>query len=359
MGSPSALDRSKAIPLDRKEIDENETGEFLWYNADELTLAGKGWLSESRRYERLPSRAEKTIPEKPWRHSLACAGLSLRFESDASFFFMQSVDYDGRPNVNQIAPNSPCLYVKHAGRWQWLGIAKQVGDSPLHKLINARIPAQRREYLLYLPLLRGMTKLEIAIPNDAYIAPSQPQRDKPIVFYGTSITQGGRASRPGTNHVAMIERHFDYPVINLGFSGSALMEPEVIDIVNELDACLFVLDCLPNMVASQVRERFAPAVRKIRSSHPDTPIVVVDSVIYQDAFLVSSRYERYSTSNAAQREEFAKLIASGMTGLHYIQAHELFTDNDEATVDGTHPNDEGFRSMAQTFIKVMTPLMSR
>jgi lysophospholipase L1-like esterase len=267
------------------------------------------------------------------------------------------VDYDGRPNLAQISPNSPSLYVRHHGRWQWLGIAKQVGEGPVHKLVNGPMPAALREYMLYLPLLRGMTRLEIAIPADSMIAPSRPRAEKPALFYGTSITHGGNASRPGTNHVALLERRYDYPFVNLGVSGSAQMEPEVIDLINELDACLFVIDCLPNMAAQQVRERFAPAILKIRSRHPAVPIVIVDSVIYQDAFLVTGRHERYTSSNAAQREEFAKLVAAGVPGLYYIQAHELFTDADEATVDGTHPNDAGFRLMADAFIKVLTPLM--
>jgi hypothetical protein len=352
-----ALDRQQAAPLDPNDFawDGNET--FLWYDAAGLTVAGKGWSVESRRYERLPMRAEGRIPEKPWRQSLACAGLSLRFESDATLLLVRWWDYDGRPCVEQTAPNCPSLYVRHNGRWRWLGLARQEAEGPVHRMVNGLMPAARREYMLYLPLQRGMTRLEIAVPAEATIAPCAPRAEKPVVFYGTSITQGGAASRPGTNYVALIERYFDYPVVNLGFSGSAQMEPDVIDLVNELDGCLFVLDCLPNMVAAQVRERFAPAVQKIRAAHPAAPIVAVDSIIYQDGYLVTGRRERCTASNAAQREEFARLVAAGVPGLHYIQAHELFTDSDEATVDGTHPNDTGFRLMTDAFIKVLTPLM--
>lgn len=351
------LDPALGVPLDPKDLDWVEPQPFLWYDATHLTLAGKGWPSESRRYERFPRRAEGTIPEKPWQQSLACAGLSLRFASDATFFLARSIDYDGKPNVNQIAFNSPTLYVRKGGCWQWLGLARQVGAGPVHKLINGPIPRAMRNYLLYLPLGRGMTRLEIAIPAAARLIPSAPRTEKPVVFYGTSINHGGSASRPGTNHIALLERHFDYPFINLGLSGSAAMEPEVIALVNELDACIFVLDCLPNMLAPQVRERFAPAIRQIRARHPATPIIVVDSIIYQDGFLVADRHERCTASNAGQREEFAKLVAAGVPHLHYVHARELFTDAVEATVDGTHPNDLGHRLMADTFIKVLQPLL--
>ncbi|MCW8129016.1 MAG: hypothetical protein KIS92_01400 [Planctomycetota bacterium] len=353
-----AIDPSCAVPMDMKDVEWDGPNEFLWYDAERLTLAGKGWVEESKRYERFPRRAEGRIPEKPWRQSLACAGLSLRFETDAEFMFVRSVDYDGKMNLNQSTFNSPSLYVNHGGRWRWLGIAKQAGESGAHKIMNGRIPRDLRSYLMYLPLGRGMTKLELGIPRDAVLRPSAPRTEKPVVFYGTSINHGSAACRPGTNHVALVERHFDYPVVNLGLSGSAAMEPEVVDLVNELDARIFVLDCLPNMVAAQVRERFEPAVRKLRASHPDVPIVIVDSITYQDGFLVTHRRDRCTLSNAAQQEGFARLQASGVPGLHYVYARELFTDEDEATVDGTHPNDLGFRKMADTLIKVLTPLLS-
>ncbi|HTL51663.1 MAG TPA: SGNH/GDSL hydrolase family protein [Planctomycetota bacterium] len=353
------LKRSLATPLDPDCLPWKEKQAFVWYDGIYLTLAGKGWPKESRRYERFPKRAEGKIPEKPWRQSLACAGLSLRFSSDATFFFLRTVDYDGRKNINQISMNSPSLYVHHHGRWQWLGLAKMVdeGQNEIHKLVNGAMPKAMREYILYLPLGRGMTKLELGIPADAKLIPTAPRTEKPVVFYGTSINHGGNASRPGTNHIALLERHFDYPMVNLGLSGSACMEPEVIDLVREIDARLFVIDCLPNMQAPQVRERFAPAIKKLRAKHPKVPIIVVDNVIYQDGFLVIDRYERYTQSNAAQQEEFAKLVAAGVPNLHYVYGRELFTDADEATVDGTHPNDHGFRLMADTFIKVLTPFM--
>lgn len=348
-----------ATPVDNTDLEWTEKTKFLWYNGDSITLAGKGWPTESRRYERFPIRAEGKIPEKPWRQSLACAGLSLRFQSDAEFFLVRSVDYDGKVNETQISMNSPSLYVRHLGRWQWLGLAKSAGKNGVHKLLNGPIPAALREYILYLPIGRGMTQIEIGIPATAQIVPSAPRTEKPVVFYGTSINHGGNASRPGTNHIALLERHFDYPMINLGLSGSACMEPEVFDLVNELDACIFVVDCLPNMQAPQVRERFSPGIKKLRRSHPHTPIVVVDNVLYQDGFLVTDRYRRYTQSNLAQQEEFAKLVAGGMKNLHYVHGRELFTDADEATVDGTHPNDLGFRKMADTFIKVLAPLLGR
>lgn len=117
MSARQPLPRSLGKKLNVKQLPWKESGRFLWYDGKHLTLAGKGWPEESRRYERFPTRAEGKIPAKPWRQSLACAGLSLRFSSDATFFFLRTVDYDGRKNINQISMNSPSLYVRYKGRW--------------------------------------------------------------------------------------------------------------------------------------------------------------------------------------------------------------------------------------------------
>ena len=94
--------------------------------------------------------------------------------------------------------------------------------------------ASDSEFMLYLPLYNGVKSVEIGVPRDASFAAAAPrpaERSKPIVFYGTSITQGGCASRPGMVHTAIVGRRFDRPVINLGFSGNGRMEPELAELI--------------------------------------------------------------------------------------------------------------------------------
>src|SRR6185503_14185573 len=106
---------------------------------------------------------------------------------------------------------------------------------------------------------------------------------KPIVFYGTSITQGGCASRTGMVHTAIIGRRFERPVINLGFSGSGKMDPSVVELLAELDPAVYVIDCLPNLNATGVTERTAPLVRMLRKARPATPILLVEDRSYANA----------------------------------------------------------------------------
>ncbi len=331
--------------------------QFTWHDAATLTIAGKGWPDESRPYERLPRRAKGLIPPKPWQQSLHPAGLSVRFTTNAAMIHARWIDYDGRRALSQHGANALALYVRWKGRWTWVGTSKHIGKGPDYRLLNDSVPASPRSYLLYLPA-RGVRKLEIGIPRGAWLKPSKLPRSKPIVFYGTSIVQSSGVSRPGNGHVAMIERHFNCPVINLGFSGSGRMESEVVRLVSELDARVFVVDCLPNMVAGEVAERFAPAIRILRNAHPHTPIVVVDSVPYEDGFLVRSRRDRYLSSNRVQRAAFRRLQREGVKGLHYVEAGGLIGSDNDATIDGTHPNDLGYRRIADRLIRALQPVLA-
>ena len=135
------------------------------------------------------------------------------------------------------------------------------------------------ECMLYLPLYNGVKTIEMGIQNDKVLSvpvTSVHRQDKPIVFYGTSITQGGCASRPGMAYTAIVQRQLDIPVINLGFSGNGRMEPEMAELLAELDPTVYVLDCLWNMSEEMVAERVGLFVRKLRQARPDTPILLAE-----------------------------------------------------------------------------------
>jgi hypothetical protein len=159
-------------------------------------------------------------------------------------------------------------------------------------------------------------------------------------------------------HSAILGRRFNWPVINLGFSGQGKMEPEMADLLAELDPAMYVLDCLPNMVAGEIKERVEPFVRKLRSAHSETPIVLVEDRTMQDAFLVSGRMEYYHLADrAALKAAFEHLKGSGIKGLYYISGEHLFGEDGEGSVDGSHPSDLGFIRQADIFEKIMRPLL--
>ena len=208
-----------------------------------------------------------------------------------------------------------------------------------------------REYKLFLPLYDGVTKLEVGIDSTASIEKASPSTVKPIVFYGTSITQGGCASRPGMAHTNIISRKLDVDCINYGFSGNGRMETPIVELISEIDAHFYVIECMQNMNSEQVSERVRPLVDMIRSNHPYTPIVLVENMMYTTAFLDQTIETTLIQENEALKNEFDKIIKRGIPNIFYIKDNqELLLDND-GTVDGVHLTDLGFLRYADYLIE--------
>jgi hypothetical protein len=218
------------------------------------------------------------------------------------------------------------------------------------------LPPGRRQYRLYLPLYNALEAVAIGVPPEAAFEPAPPwpkRAARPICFYGTSITQGGCASRPGMAYPAILGRRRDWPTINLGFSGNAQSEPEIAELLAELDPAVYVLDPLPNMKPEWVAERMEPFIRKLRAAHPRTPIVLVEHIEIGNGLFVPTRRSSYTTSNAHLRKIFDKLVRAGDRRLFYVRGEKLLGDDGEGTVDGVHPTDLGFVRMADAIEPVL------
>jgi hypothetical protein len=208
-----------------------------------------------------------------------------------------------------------------------------------------------REYKLFLPLYDGVTKLEVGIDSTASIEKASPSAVKPIVFYGTSITQGGCASRPGMAHTNIISRKLDVDCINYGFSGNGRMETPIVKLISEIDAHFYVIECMQNMDSEQVSERVRPLVDMIRTNHPFTPIVLVENMMYTMAFLDQTIKTRLIQENAALKNEYDKIIKSDIPNIFYIKDNKDFLLDNEGTVDGVHLTDLGFLRYADYLIE--------
>ena len=334
-----------------------------WMDIRELGIEGQGWRDTRAPYDRLPSRAERTVRGAVWSLSRHSAGMHVRFVTDATSLHARWAVTSSNlamPHMAATGVSGLDLYVKtEKGDWRWLAVGKPDRQTNSASLIS-NLPPGRREYLLYLPLYNGTHFVEVGVPEGAAIDKAGAWgagTRKPMLFYGTSILHGACASRPGMVHSAILGRRFHFPHINLGFSGNGKMEPELADLLAELDPSVYVLDCLPNMIASEVAERVEPFVRKLRAAHPQTPIVLVEDRNYADAFLIAGRRERNTSSQAALRAAYERLRKSGVKNLHYLRGAELLGDDGEATVDSSHPNDLGFMRQAEAHANVLAPIL--
>lgn len=339
---------------------EQAKQELRWVDARALDVEGKGWADTKAFYDRLPARAEGTVRGPVWDLSRHSAGVCVRFTSDATAIHARWKVINGNLAMTHMPATGVSgldLYVKtDAGRWHWLGVG-QPHQSPANSAqLVGGLPAGRREYVVYLPLYNGVASLEIGVADGAMIEKSPPRpedRRRPIVFYGTSITQGGCASRTGAVHTAILGRRLDRPVINLGFSGNGRMEPEMATLLAELDPAVYVLDCLPNMSSAEVTERVEPFVRTLRKAHPKNPIVLAEDRFYSQGSLLPGQMRHNTENHKALKAAHDRLVASGVEALFYLPGQGQLGDDGEGTVDGSHPTDLGFLRMADAFEPVL------
>jgi hypothetical protein len=339
------------------------TNDLTWTDIRDLGVEGRGWTNTKSFYDRLPAKANGVVRKPVWDLSRNSSGMCVRFATDATTIranWALTESWLYQPNQTAIGKSGLDLYVNTEKGWHWLAVGQPTDQTNDVTLVKDLIPG-KREYLLYLPLYNGVKFVKLGIPAHCVIEkapPWGPGERKPMVFYGTSILQGLAASRPGMVHSAILQRRFNWPVINLGFSGNGKMEPEMADLLAELDPSVYILDCLPNMVADEIKARVEPFVKTLRAAHPDVPIVLVEDRTLQGAFLTQGQMEWYHLKDRAElRAAYKRLKASGVKNLYYIPGANLLGDDGEGTTDGSHPNDLGFTRQAAIFAKVLQPLL--
>lgn len=347
------------MPLHAQTEGEN----FKWVDIKTLGVEGKGWEDATNYFGRLPAKAEATVPPPVWRLSKHTSGMYVRFKTDASSLKVRwnltgknlSMTHFAATGVSGVD-----LYVNTGEKnWHWLSVGRPEKFPDNEATFFEGVEAKEREYLLYLPLYNGIESLMIGVPGEADLRVAETDGKKPIVFYGTSITQGGCASRPGMSTTAILSRMLDREIINLGFSGSGKMEPELAHLLAELDPSIYYLDCLPNMTPEQVSERVGPFVKILRERHPLTPIVLAEGVTYDNAFFIDSRNRRNVDSRKVLREAYENLLKDGVQNIFYQIGEGQLGFDGEGTVDGTHPTDLGFWRQAQAYFPLLASIFEK
>ncbi|RYY26595.1 MAG: acetylhydrolase, partial [Sphingobacteriaceae bacterium] len=298
---------------------------FRWYNPaknEVNVIEGQAWPMEvAEPFDRFPARAEKTINPEIWKLSKQSAGLVIRFKTNASAITIR-YQVDGAlsmPHMPATGVSGIDLYgVDNSGRYLWCAGKYAFKDTINYQFINLqpeKTGAKNSiEYRLYLPLYNSVKWLEIGVPDIDFISLLAARKDKPVIVYGTSIAQGACASRPGMCWTSILSRKINLPVINLGFSGTGRLEKEVLDLVNEVDASAYILDCLPNLTGgkntftqSEIYNRLIDAVKQIRIKHPQTPIILTDHFGYTDAMINPLKRAEFIAINQTNHRAFKDL----------------------------------------------------
>ena len=243
------------------------------------------------------------------------------------------------------------LYFKNNDEWQYINTGRPSGINNEYRLID-NMDNEIREYKIFLPLYDGVKNIEIGIDNLSFIKKPKKSNKKPIIFYGTSITQGACASRPGMAHTNIISRKLDRNVINFGFNGNGRMEYPISKLLSESNPAFYVIECMPNMLSPDlVTSNTIPLVNEIRSKNPNTPIIFVDLFTSPINTLDKKSVRGTNEMNNALKNEYKKMIDNGYENIIYIESSNALGNDFEGTVDAIHFTDLGFIRYSTFLIK--------
>ncbi len=279
--------------------------DIVWCDAQELTVAGQGFVDTALPYDRLPARAEGVVRPEVWNLSRHSAGIRIGFRTDATSIHARWTLTEAQLAKHHMAATAVSgldLYVDLGDGYRWAGIGRPENFPDNEAVLLDGAVEGKKRCLIYLPLYNGVSSVSVGVPKGCALESIPDLAESlPILFYGTSITHGASATRPGSAHVQKIGRGLGLPTINLGFWGNGKMEPEVAELVAEVDARLYLIDCLPNMDADLVTECGEAFVQIVRKTRPTAPVLMVEDRTYGDAFVNPGRAHRNETSRAAYK----------------------------------------------------------
>ena len=322
------------------------TNGVRWIDGRDLPTEGRVFTDIEKPYDRLPANVTTNVNRGVRAMKHHTAGMQFRFVTDSrklNFKWVpcnRDLAMDHMPSTG-VSGIDVYRFDKAVGKWRYVSTGRITSAKGGALTVGWR-PGEA--CLVNLPLYNGIADFKLGIDEKAAVSAPPPRASgvtKPVVFYGTAITHGGCASRPGLAFVNIVGRDLDVPVVNLGFSGSGKMEMEMSEHLARIDASCYVLDCLWNMNDRMVEERFEPFVRNLRAKRPDVPIVFAETC---DVWCGPT-----NGKDRIIRRVFDKLKAEGWKGLVYLPKTEMYSGDTEGTVDGCHPNDLGMMSMAKAF----------
>jgi len=328
-----------------------------WYDVKTWGLEGRILGDQDRLswFDRLPSSAQSKVTSNVWNLSRDSAGMMARFKTDGKSIHVHyklTKDKLGMPHMPATGVSGVDLYARDSdGNWKWVQVTKPATQEVKAEIISGLAPGER-EYAAFLPLYNGVEFVSIGVPKGSKFEGLAP-REKPIVFYGTSITHGASASRPGMVHTAILGRRLDMPVINLGFSGNGRMDKEVGEYLVQIDAAAFVIDCLPNMNPADVTKKCIPLVQQLRAAKPTTPIVLVEDRRFTNDWILPAKRQFHTDNHAALRTAYETLVKEGVKNLFYIPGDALYGTDTEGATDASHANDLGFMRQADIFEPIL------
>mmetsp|Transcript_94466 Transcript_94466/g.305642 ORF Transcript_94466/g.305642 Transcript_94466/m.305642 type:complete len:375 (+) Transcript_94466:185-1309(+) len=349
---------------------------LTWVEAEKLSLIGQHFQNLPSRYARLPREAQSKVRDAIWGLSLDSAGLAVAFESNASSISVAyeltkaSLAWDNMP-ASGVSGVDLWAADPSTGSWRWVAITKPVTQNISQGLLQLQprgtpCAVWPSRWLLYFPLYNAVSSLRIGVPEGSSLGPCSGDcglglGERPVVWYGSSITQGACASKPGDAYTNAIARALRRPVANFGFAGNCFYEPEVVDFLLAIDAALYVVDCNPNSEAlgfDFVHNRSVALVRYMRQRKPNVTIVLASGTKMGPVWLEGTD-NQHARGTRALSQAYDELVTQGLgRGLSFVDVDGSYAQPDggifwEMTVDGLHPSSLGMERITHFWAPIL------
>ena len=336
---------------------------FYSAHAAPFVIEGFPWRKEGDlTFYRLPRDIKDVNDGAMWLSNQTSGG-AVRFRTDAKYIAIRaklvySSDMNHMPRAGSAGFD---IYRGRGAKANHVGTAQPNRDQKEMEQIIYRnsMPGTTDDYRINLPLYGGCEAIEIGVDPDAKIMPPTPHKVKlPVFFYGSSITQGGCASRPGNAYTSMLCRAVDAPQVNLGFSGSGKGEITIAKAMAKIPMAAFVFDYDYNAPTPEhlkaTHEKFFKA---IRAKQPDVPVIMLSACNVWYEYPETCKWQKVRRDIIY--ETYANAVKAGDRNVYFIDGRDLFgkSDRSACTVDGCHPNDLGFYRMYQAVLPVLRKVL--
>lgn len=329
-----------------------------------LRVINKGFNDSEKPFYRIPAYLKDSVRTDLWTRSQCSSGMGIRFVTDSKKI---GIHYNLLWNTHMAhmadtgLKGADLYRLSDDGVWEYVNTNRPTKDSIQTKTFVENLTGDMREYMVYLPLYDGVNWMEIGVDSSAVITKPKldnPRASKKIVFYGTSILQGGCSTRTGMVATNMIQRDLNVECINLGFSGEGKMDLCIARAMAKIPGVTaYVLDPVPNCTEMMCDTLTYGFVKTLRTLRPEVPIIMVEGPIYSYAKFDSFFAKYLPKKNAAFRKNYELLKKENPKGLYYVTAEGLSGSDNEGTVDGIHFTDIGFRKYADKLIPVLKKIV--
>lgn len=342
---------------------------WQYIDAQQLRIINKGWDNTLRKYTRIPATLQDSVRKELWERAQCSSGIGVRFATNSTRI---GIKYQLLWNTHLIhmadtGLKGTDLYTFQGDSvWRHVNTNRPYLADKENKIVEStyvsNLDGGMHEYMVYFPLYDGVEEVWIKVDSGAVITPGRPElidRSKgKIIAYGTSILQGGCASRTGMASTNIMSRELNQEIVNIGISGEGKMDACMAREMAKIpDAAMYFLDPVPNCTEMMCDTLTYDFVNILRKAKPNVPIVIIEGPIYPYARQDSYFGKYLPKKNAALRRNYEKLKAENPRNLYYITSEGLDGPEDDGTVDGIHLTDLGFRHYANKVTPILRSIL--